>query len=68
MVAKKAVSLVFKDGSDRFYLHMCFGEKFFDALSIWCIPAADRLTIFFVDVCFFHAEIASSGSTNDFLS
>lgn len=60
--------LVFNDVFYRFHLDICLGKQILNTLSVRRTPAADRLAVLFVDICFVHADIASSGSSDYCLS
>ena len=61
-------SFEFNDAPYRLDFDICLGKQFFDALPVRRTPAADRLAIVFVYICFVHADVASSGSSDHCLS
>ena len=56
---------VFDNAPYRFYAYIGLSKKLFNALTVRCGPAANRLTVLFVYVGLVHAEVASAGSSDN---
>ena len=59
---------VLHDFPDRFRFNFCPGKQSFNAGAVRSIPAADRLTVFFINVSPFQSHTASYRSSADHFS
>ncbi len=59
---------MFGDLANRLGANLRPGKKIFNTLAVGCIPAANRLTVGFIDIRPLHFKIASAGSLDNRLS